>query len=67
MHALSDLRQQLLNAMHALLGPAHLAEWSQLSPKDRLDALLGDQWLRTHAQTGDECMKAYLEELEKAS
>ena len=51
--------------MHTLLGPARLSEWSRLSPKDQLNALLGDQWWGAHAQTGDEWMKVYLEELEK--
>jgi hypothetical protein len=63
--AFSDLRQQLLDGVHTLLGPARLSEWSRLSPKDQLNALLGDQWWGAHAQTGDEWMKVYLEELEK--
>jgi hypothetical protein len=41
-------------------------EWHQLSPKGQLNTLLGDQWWGARAQTGDEWMKVYLEELEKA-
>ena len=55
-----------MNCMRALLGPARLDEWRQLGPRSRLNALLGDQWWGAHAETGDERMNTYLEELEKA-
>ena len=64
--AFSGLRLPLLDDLRALLGPARLDEWRQLGPKSQLNALLGDQWWGAHARTGDERMKTYLEELEKA-
>ncbi len=39
--------------------------WSQLPPKERLRALLGDQWWGPHAETGDEWVQTYLLHLEQ--
>jgi hypothetical protein len=45
--------------------PKFRAAWSQLPPRERLRALLGDQWWGPHAETGDEWIQTYLLHLEQ--
>jgi hypothetical protein len=41
------------------VGEQKFRTWSQLPPKERLRALLGDQWWGPHAKTGDEWIQTY--------
>ena len=59
------LRQQLLTAIRTLVGEPKYQAWSQLPPKERLRALLVDQWWGPHAETGDEWTQTYLLHLEQ--
>jgi hypothetical protein len=63
--AFQALRQQLLTATRTLVGEQKFGTWSQLPPKERLRALLGDQWWGPHAETGDEWIQTYLLHLEQ--
>jgi hypothetical protein len=63
--AFQELRQQLLTATRTLVGEPKFGTWSQLPPKERLRALLGDQWWGPHAETGDQWIQTYLLHLEQ--
>ncbi len=63
--AFQALRQQVLTATRTLVGEQKSGTWSQLPPKERLRALLGDQWWGPHAKTGDEWIQTYLLHLER--
>ena len=59
------LRQQLLTAIRTLVGEPKYQAWRQLPSKERLRALLGDQWWAPHTGTGDEWIQTYLLHLEQ--
>jgi hypothetical protein len=47
------------------VGEPKFETWSQLAPKQRLRALLGDQWWGPHAGTGDEWIQTHFLHLEQ--